>query len=139
MVVRSGRSAHGGPGGHGRVSRVLGVDLGAVRIGLATSDTTRTVAGPHSVITRSGDPDRDRRAILSVAREEEVTTIVVGLPLTLTGGRGPAARGAEAEVEALRTLAPDLEVLLWDERMTDRKSTRLNSSHIPLSRMPSSA
>jgi putative Holliday junction resolvase len=53
-----------------------------------------------------------------VAREEEVTTIVVGLPLTLTGGRGPAARGAEAEVEALRTLAPDLEVLLWDERMT---------------------
>ena len=100
------------------MSRVLGVDLGAVRIGLATSDTTRTVAGPHSVVTRSGDADRDRRAVLAVAREEEATTIVVGLPLTLTGGRGPAARGAEAEVEALRTLAPDLEIVLWDERMT---------------------
>ena len=100
------------------MSRVLGVDLGAVRIGLATSDTTRTVAGPHSVVTRSGDADRDRRAILAVAREEEATTIVVGLPLTLTGGRGSAARGAEAEVEALRSLAPDLEVVLWDERMT---------------------
>jgi putative Holliday junction resolvase len=100
------------------VSRVLGVDLGERRIGLATSDPTRTVAGPHSVVTRSGDPDRDRRAVLAVAREEEVTTVVVGLPLKLTGGRGSAARGAEAEVAALRALAPDLEVLLWDERMT---------------------
>lgn len=100
------------------MSRVLGVDLGERRIGLATSDPTRTVAGPHSVVTRSGDPDRDRRTVLAVAREEEVATIVVGLPLKLTGGRGSAARGAEAEVEALRALAPDLEVLLWDERMT---------------------
>lgn len=100
------------------MSRVLGVDLGERRIGLATSDPTRTVAGPHAVVTRSGDPDRDRRTVLAVAREEEVTTIVVGLPLKLTGGRGSAARGAEAEVEALRALAPDLEVLLWDERMT---------------------
>ena len=100
------------------MSRVLGVDLGERRIGLATSDPTRTVAGPHSVVTRSGDPDRDRRAVLAVAREEAVTTIVVGLPLKLTGGRGSAARGAEAEVAALRELAPDLEVLLWDERMT---------------------
>lgn len=100
------------------MSRVLGVDLGERRIGLATSDPTRTVAGPHSVVTRSGDPDRDRRAVLAVAREEEVTIVVVGLPLKLTGGRGSAARGAEAEVEALRALAPDLEVLLWDERMT---------------------
>lgn len=100
------------------MSRVLGVDLGERRIGLATSDPTRTVAGPHSVVTRSGDPDRDRRAVLAVAREEEVTTVVVGLPLKLTGGRGSAARGAEAEVAALRELAPDLEVLLWDERMT---------------------
>lgn len=100
------------------MSRVLGVDLGERRIGLATSDPTRSVAGPHSVVTRSGDPERDRRAVLAVAREEGVTTIVVGLPLKLTGGRGSAARAAEAEVEALRVLAPDLEILLWDERMT---------------------
>ena len=38
--------------------------------------------------------------------------------LKLSGGRGSAARAAEAEVEAMRALAPDLEVLLWDERMT---------------------
>jgi len=100
------------------VSRVLGVDLGERRIGLATSDPTRTVAGPHSVLTRSGDPERDRRAIVAVARDEAVTTIVVGLPLTLSGGRGAAARGAEAEVAALAALAPDLEIVLWDERMT---------------------
>ena len=100
------------------MSRALGVDLGERRIGLATSDATRTVAGPHSVVTRSGDADRDRRAVLAVARDEGATTIVVGLPLKLSGGRGSAARAAEAEVDAMRALAPDLEVLLWDERMT---------------------
>ncbi|MEY3360557.1 MAG: hypothetical protein RL531_276 [Actinomycetota bacterium] len=100
------------------MSRVLGVDLGERRIGLATSDPTRTVAGPHAVLVRSGDPDGDRRAIIAVAREEGVTTVVVGLPLKLSGGRGAAARAAEAEVTALAALAPDLEVVLWDERMT---------------------
>lgn len=100
------------------MSRVLGIDLGERRIGLATSDPTRTVATPHSVVARGGDPDADRRRVLEVARAEEVTTLVVGLPLKLSGGRGAAARGAEAEVAALRALAPDLEVLVWDERMT---------------------
>ena len=76
--------------------RALGVDLGARRIGLALSDRTRTVAAPHEVLRRGADHAQDHEAIVSIAREEGVTTIVVGLPLSLSGKSGPAARAALA-------------------------------------------
>ncbi len=100
------------------MTRALGVDLGEKRIGLALSDPTRTIASPHSVIKRSGNADVDRRAVLSIAREEGATQLVVGLPLTLTGARRAAARAALAEVEALKALAPDLIIEAFDERLT---------------------
>ncbi len=99
--------------------RALGVDLGSVRIGLALSDPTRTVASPHSVLRRGRDHAADHRAILDLAREESVTTVVVGLPLSLSGGKGPAARAAETEIEELRAVVgPDIEVVAHDERLT---------------------
>jgi len=56
--------------------------------------------------------------VLNIAREEGVTQLVVGLPLTLTGARRAAARAALAEIEALKELAPDLIVEAFDERLT---------------------
>jgi putative Holliday junction resolvase len=101
------------------VGRVLGVDLGARRIGLALSDPTRTVASPLEVITRAKEQVDDHRAILAVAREHEARTIVVGLPLSLSGDVGPAARAALEEVERLRALAgDDVTVEAFDERLT---------------------
>ena len=100
------------------MSRALGVDLGEKRIGIALSDPTRTIASPHSVIKRSGNAEVDRRAVLTIAREEGVTQLVVGLPLTLTGARRAAARAALAEIEALKALAPDLIIEAFDERLT---------------------
>ncbi|AKL73293.1 RNAse H-fold protein YqgF [Actinobacteria bacterium IMCC26256] len=100
------------------MTRALGVDLGEKRIGIALSDPTRTIASPHSVIKRSGNAEVDRRAVLNIAREEGVTQLVVGLPLTLTGARRAAARAALAEVEALKQLAPDLIIEAFDERLT---------------------
>ncbi len=105
--------------------RALGVDLGSVRIGLALSDPTRHVASPHTVLRRSGEHDVDHRAILEIARAHDVTTIVVGLPLSLSGARGPAARAAEAEIEELRGLAgADIEVVAHDERLTTISAER---------------
>ena len=102
-----------------RAGRVLGVDLGTRRIGLALSDPSRTLAAPHEVVNRSGDEVADRRAILAAAREAEATTIVVGLPLSLSGATGPAARAALAEIEELRAAAGDeFEVVPHDERLT---------------------
>jgi len=99
-------------------TRALGVDLGARRIGLALSDPSRTIATPHEVLRRSGDPAADRRAIVDTARRHDANVIVVGLPLSLSGGSGPAARAALEEVEALRAVAGDIEVTVHDERLT---------------------
>jgi putative Holliday junction resolvase len=99
-------------------TRVLGVDLGERRIGLALSDPSRTVASPHGVLRRSGDRDADRRAIVTAARAAGAGVIVVGLPLSLSGKVGPAARAALEEVDALRTIASGIEVVVHDERLT---------------------
>ena len=99
--------------------RALGVDLGSVRIGLALSDPTRTVASPHEVLRRGPDHGTDHRMIVEIARAEEVTAIVVGLPLSLSGAKGPAARAAAAEIDELRNaVGPEVEVVAHDERLT---------------------
>jgi putative Holliday junction resolvase len=109
-----------------RTGRVLGVDLGSRRIGLALSDPGRQVASPLAVVARGPDADRDRRAIVERAWAEGATTIVVGLPLSLSGRRGPAARAALAEVEHLRALAgDDLDVVAHDERLTTVTAERV--------------
>jgi putative Holliday junction resolvase len=76
------------------------------------------VASPHEVLRRSGDRDVDRRAIVDAARTAGATVIVVGLPLSLSGKVGPAARAALDEVEALRAIAPGIDVVVQDERLT---------------------
>jgi putative pre-16S rRNA nuclease len=101
------------------MGRVLGVDLGSRRIGLALSDPTGRVAIPHAVIERSGDPAVDRRKILADAREAGASRVVVGLPLSLSGDTGPAARAVLEEVDALRALAgEEVTVETHDERLT---------------------
>ena len=101
------------------MARVLGVDLGSRRIGLALSDPTGRVATPHAVIERSGDAVVDRRKILAHAREAGASRVVVGLPLSLSGGTGPAARAVLEEVDALRALAgEEVTVETHDERLT---------------------
>jgi putative Holliday junction resolvase len=101
------------------MGRVLGVDLGSRRIGLAVSDPDGRVATPHSVIERSGDLAADHRTILARAREAGASRVVVGLPLSLSGNAGPAAQAVLGEVDALRALAGgELTVETHDERLT---------------------
>jgi putative Holliday junction resolvase len=101
------------------MGRVLGVDLGSRRIGLAVSDPDGRVATPHSVIERSGDLAADHRAILDRAREAGASRVVVGLPLSLSGNTGPAAKAVLGEVDTLRALAGgEVTVETHDERLT---------------------
>ena len=110
----------GRAGRAGRAGRVLAVDLGTVRIGLAGSDKSGTLASPLAVLERSGDESEDHRTIVAAAREREATLIVVGLPLTLQGKIGPAARSVLAEVAELAKVAhvDNIPVETWDERFT---------------------
>lgn len=102
------------------MTRVLGVDLGTRRIGLAVSDPSGTIALPHQVLARTGDDDADREAIVAVARDAGAMTIVVGLPRSLSGRDGPAAGATRREVAALRDVAArdGIAVELHDERLT---------------------
>lgn len=103
--------------------RALGLDLGEKRIGVAISDAAGTVATPYETVVRSGDPAADHRRIADLATEAGVEVLVVGHPRSLDGRRGPAARTAEAEAEALAA-ATGLPVELHDERLTTAEAER---------------
>jgi putative Holliday junction resolvase len=106
--------------------RVVGFDLGARRIGVAVSDGTGTLASPRATIERSGDPHADRAVLASMVHELGAQRVVVGLPLSLDGRRGPAARQAQVEADELASvLAPEgIEVETFDERLTTVSAAR---------------
>jgi putative Holliday junction resolvase len=97
--------------------RVLGIDLGTKRIGVAVSDRSGTIASPLTVVSRSGDVNRDHQRIRDLVVEEEVERVIVGLPLSLDGGMGPAARAAVAEADAMASVV-GVPVETFDERFT---------------------
>jgi len=106
--------------------RVAALDLGERRIGVAFSDSGRTLASPWGTIERSGDPVRDRAAVLAAVHEVEASTVDVRLPLSLSGGVGPAARSALDEAAALRELLEPLGISVEtaDERFTTVEAQR---------------
>ena len=97
--------------------RALGLDLGERRVGVAVCDSAGTVATPVETLVRTGDPDRDLRAIADQVRQWEAEIVVVGLPISLDGSEGPAARTARAEIDRLERLL-EVPVVSYDERLT---------------------
>ena len=110
-----------GPPGEAASGRVLALDLGQSRIGVAISDPERRVAVPIGTI-RTGAP-ADVKAIAAIVREQQVTEIVVGHPLSLSGRKGEAADHAEKFAEALRDFL-GVSVALQDERLTTVQAER---------------
>lgn len=96
--------------------RVLALDYGAARTGVAVSDATGTIAQPLGVVQRAATPD-GLAQLRELVREHEAGLVVVGLPLTLRGERGSQAVETEAFVEALRA-AVSVPVETYDERFT---------------------
>lgn len=94
----------------------MAVDLGSKRIGIALSDPDGRFASPLMVLSRKGGA-QDLREVIEIARDYEVGTIVVGLPVNLRGEQSVAAENAQREIEKLRTLT-DLPVETYDERLT---------------------
>jgi len=91
-------------GAAGRQGRVIGVDLGSRRIGLAVSDDGRRVASALTVLTRTGSHAADHLQLADVVAEMEANLVVVGLPLSLSGMSGPAAMAVKAEVREMRNV-----------------------------------
>jgi putative Holliday junction resolvase len=97
--------------------RVLALDLGSRRIGVAVSDVTGTLASPVTVLSRSGQRPDDHDRIAGLVAEHEAERVIVGLPLSLDGSVGSAARGVLDEVDDLRRRLP-VPVETVDERFT---------------------
>jgi putative holliday junction resolvase len=102
--------------------KVLALDYGSARTGVAVSDPTGTVARPLEVVPRAAS-DEGLARVLELAAEEGVERIVVGLPVTLRGERGAQAEETERFLERLRE-ATDLPVESFDERFTTALARR---------------
>jgi putative Holliday junction resolvase len=96
--------------------KVLALDYGSARTGIAVSDPTGTLARPVGVAAKVRTP-AGMESLLATIRDEAPESIVVGLPLTLRGEHGEQARETIAFVEGLRE-AVDIPVETWDERFT---------------------
>ena len=103
--------------------KVVGIDLGTRRIGVAVSDPGQVIASPYEVIARAAGRDEDHRAIARVVADVEAERVVVGLPLSLDGREGPAARSARQEIEELEMVL-DVPVEAYDERLTTVSADR---------------
>jgi len=103
--------------------RVMALDVGERRIGVALSDPTRMLASPLTTI-RAVPRSTALKRILTLFRDYQVTALVVGLPLTMNGDIGPQATLVQQFVDELRPLI-DIPIFFVDERLTTVAAERM--------------
>ena len=102
--------------------KVIALDYGAPRTGVAVSDATGTIVRPLGVVSRAASDD-GLEELGEIVREQEAERVVVGMPLTLRGERGQQADETDAFVEALRAVVA-VPVETYDERFTTALAAR---------------
>lgn len=105
--------------------RVMGIDLGEKRVGVALSDEGQSLATPHAIIERASLEDLIEQ-LERIARDEHVESLVIGYPRSLSGAVGPQALLVEEEARRIQE-ALRLPMTLWDERMTTVRSEQMLS------------
>ena len=100
--------------------RILGIDLGQARIGVAVSDELGMLAHPVETVPASANAVR---RVAEIAREKDAERVVVGLPRHMNGAVGASANDALAFAEKLRAVV-SCEVITWDERLTTTAANR---------------
>ena len=103
--------------------RVLGIDFGEARTGLAVSDASRMLASGIGNI-KGGGLERSVEAIAEVVQTERISGIVLGLPVNMNGTEGPRAARIRQFAAMLEEKMPDVPVALMDERMTTMAASR---------------
>ncbi len=107
--------------------KILGIDYGTKKIGLAISDETNTIAMPLEVIDCN---ENVFEKIKEIVENNGVKRIVVGLPITLSGNKGKRAQETEEFVLKLKGTI-DVDIVEWDERLSTRFSERiLNKANV---------
>ena len=103
--------------------RILAIDLGDVRTGLAVSDSTGTLTGEAWTVTERNMP-RLAQTIVQTAKERSVERLILGYPRNMDGTLGPRAEKSEAFKTELESLTA-IPVLLWDERRTTAEAENI--------------
>jgi putative pre-16S rRNA nuclease len=110
----------------------LGVDVGSVRVGVAASDPSGTLATPVTTLRRDPRGGSDLEAVADLARDRDAVEVVVGLPRGLSGREGVAARAARDYAGQLASRLAPLPVRLVDERLSTVDATRqLRAGAVP--------
>ncbi|MEO5720331.1 MAG: Holliday junction resolvase RuvX [Chthoniobacterales bacterium] len=104
------------------VRRVLGVDFGHARIGVAISDELGMLAHPFETIP-AARVDAAAKRVAQIAKEKDVSRVILGLPRHMNGELGEAAEEAKAFADKLRPLL-SCPVMMWDERLTTTAANR---------------
>ncbi len=103
--------------------RILSLDVGERRIGMAVSDTLGLIAQQLETLIRGSEQD-DFKRIKDIIKEKEVSEVVVGFPLNMDGTMGPKAEEISVFIEALKKEC-GISVNAWDERLTTREADRI--------------
>ena len=104
------------------MERILALDIGHVRVGVAVSDPLGFFAQGIGVLSAAGDWLDE---ISALVEQYDVRTLLIGLPVRTDGSTGPEAKWILSTVELLRALFPDQKVELWDERFTTTIAERI--------------
>jgi putative holliday junction resolvase len=102
-------------------TRLLGIDHGESRIGLAISDELGSFAHPYRTLQTSA---RVIEEVCAIIEKEKISAIVIGLPKNMNGTLGPSAAKAKSFGEQLALAVPSMKILFWDERLTTREAQR---------------
>jgi putative Holliday junction resolvase len=103
--------------------RILALDMGERRVGIAVSDLTASLARPLQALVR-GSREEDFAAIAAIVAKHDVGLVVVGQPLALDGTEGPQAQRVARYADALAAHLP-VQVVLWDERFTTMEAEEI--------------
>ena len=109
------------------MKRIMGIDYGDARTGVAISDLLCSIVGSTRVVP-SRNTDKAVADIVRIAKENEVGTIVVGLPRNMNGTEGPRAELCREFAEKLGE-ATGLKITMWDERRTTVEAHNILSQH----------
>ena len=109
------------------MKRIMAIDYGDARTGVAVSDLLCSIVGTTTVIP-SRNADKALADLVRMAREQEVGTIVVGLPRNMDGSEGPRAELCRAFAGRLGEMT-GLEIVMWDERRTTVEAHNILSEH----------
>ncbi len=102
--------------------KIMAVDFGDARTGIAMCDRTEFLASPLGVIEEKSLPKTVEK-IVYAAREYEAQMIVIGLPRNMDGSEGARAQKCRRVAEMVRNILPDVPVEMWDERVTTKVAT----------------